>query len=156
VTLWAATQQGLFEVAVLKNRVRSAWLGSKQLRFLLIGGLNFLWGLASYPALYWALGPLKLHYMAVLGAAYLINTAVAYLSQKYFVFKTSGNFGKEFAKFLSLQVAIFAINSLVLPVAVEVFKVQPVIAQTLFALLLAVVSFVFHDKVTFKVGARKN
>jgi len=146
----AETQPKFFEAAILKNKVLSAFQGSKQLRFLIVGGLNFLWGLASYPALYWALGPLKLHYMLVLGVAYALNTAVAYLSQKYFVFKTSGNQAREFSKFLGLQIAIFAVNSCVLPLAVEMFHVQPVIAQTSFALLLAVVSFVFHDKVTFK------
>jgi putative flippase GtrA len=137
----------------LKAKIAGALRDSKQLRFLIVGGLNFAWGLASYPVLYFLLAGLQLHYMVILAIAYVINTVVAYLTQKYVVFKTVGNFRKEFLPFLALQAAIFAANSLVLPIIVETSQASPVVVQTAFALCLAVISFVFHDKITFKPRA---
>ena len=125
-------------------------LRNKKFRFLLVGGINTLWGVVSFPVFYVLLERFGFHYIVILTLAYFFNTVFAYTMQKLFVFRTEGNAFKEFLKFGSLQIAFYLTNVLVLPVFVELFKVQPMIAQTAFALTLAVISFIFHDKVTFK------
>lgn len=129
-------------------------LAKKQIRFWLIGGLNFTWGMASYPLLYVLLTPIGFGYIQVLITSYVLNTIISYFTQKYLVFKTEGNHLREFAKFSGLQAMILGVNLVVLPVVVENTHFEPILVQTAFALTLFVVSYFFHNRITFyRTGA---
>lgn len=130
-------------------------LNTKQARFALVGGLNFAWGLASYPLLYWVLNPLGVNYLVVLVIAYLINTVISFITQKRFVFKTKESKAhQELLRFVGFQGALLVGNLLVLPILVS-FIGHPAIAQTTWALFFAVLSYFFHDKVTFRSQSKK-
>ena len=133
-----------------KPRILVALIRDKKIRFLLVGGINTIWGILSFPLIYVLLEPMRFHYLVILTFAYLVNTVLSYSTQKKFVFQTHGNIAREFAKFSSLQVVFFFINLVILPIVVEIFFVDPRLAQTSFAVLLAAISFLFHERVTFK------
>jgi putative flippase GtrA len=142
------------------NDVQSRWhdaqksirLHGTKIRFLLAGALNTLIGLAAYPTLYFVLTPLKLHYLVVLGITQIACVAFSYLTNKFLVFRTVGNYLRESAKFALFHLSYFLVNLLVLPVLVEIVGMTPVWGQTLFALAVVITSYFWHSNITFSLS----
>ncbi len=73
-------------------------------RYLLVGGWNTLFGYASFVAILALLNtaaPQRFLYLTVVAASLLsspLNITVAYLGYKFFVFKTKGNYLREWLK----------------------------------------------------------
>jgi putative flippase GtrA len=122
----------------------------KKWRFLIAGIINTTFGLLIYPALYLTLVPLGLNYIQVLLLSQAIGITFAFLSHKYFVFKTIGNVKKEYSKFLLFHLIYLGINLVILPFMVRSWKFNPMVAQTLFAVAVIVTSYFWHNSITFK------
>ncbi len=125
-------------------------LQSKKMRFLVAGGVNTIVGLSVYPLLYLLLKPMGLGYLSILFISQMICITFSFISNKYFVFKTSGNLHAEYVKFFVFHVFHFLLNLICLPVLVEFFEMNPIIAQTLFSVLIIVTSYFWHNFITFK------
>lgn len=137
--------------------IQSQWQDARRLirqhetkvRFLFAGALNTVFGLAAYPTLFLLLAPLKLHYMVVLAITQLICVAFSYLTNKFLVFRTVGNYLRESGKFVLFHLSYFLVNLIALPFLVEVVGMSPVWAQTLFAVAVIVTSYFWHNNITF-------
>jgi putative flippase GtrA len=122
----------------------------KKLRFLIAGSINTLVGLSVYPLLFIVLEPMGVGYIKVLIIAQLICITFSFISNKYYVFKSKGNLRQEYIKFFMFHGFYFLLNLICLPVLVEIFKINPIISQTLFAIFIIVTSYFWHNAVTFK------
>jgi len=120
-----------------------------KIRFFFAGTFNTAIALAVYPAIYYLAVPLKLHYLTVLAVGYVVTVTCSFLTNKFFVFRTSGNYLRESGKFLMLHLSYFLVNLAALPVLVEFAGINPVWAQTLFAVLVVVTSYFWHSRITF-------
>jgi putative flippase GtrA len=120
-----------------------------KIRFLLAGILNTVFGLGTFPVLYFMLAGFKLHYLAILTISQAICITFAFLTNKFLVFRTKGNYMAEFLKFITFHLSYFAVNLLVLPILVELLHFNPVIAQSLFAILVIASSYFWHSRITF-------
>jgi putative flippase GtrA len=120
-----------------------------KVRFLLAGALNTVVGLAAYPTLFFLLAPLKLHYMVVLGITQVTCIAFSFLTNKFLVFRTVGNYLRESGKFVLFHLSYFLVNLVALPLLVEIFGMSPVWGQTLFAVAVIVTSYFWHSNITF-------
>ena len=120
-----------------------------KVRFLFAGALNTAIGLAVFPILYFSTAPLKLHYLVILVISQILCVAFSYLTNKFLVFRTSGNYLNEFGKFLSFHLFYFLANLAALPALVELWGLDPVWAQTLFAVLVIITSYFWHSRFTF-------
>lgn len=120
-----------------------------KVRFLLAGALNTAIGLAVYPALYFLAAPLRLHYLTILVISQVVCVTVAFLTNKFLVFRTSGNYLRESGKFVLFHLSYFLVNLAALPALVEFAGMNPVWAQTLFAVLVIVTSYFWHSRITF-------
>jgi putative flippase GtrA len=121
----------------------------EKIRFLLAGGLNTVVGLSVYPILFFLLKPLQLHYLLILTLSQIICICFAFLTNKFLVFKTSGNYLKESGKFLTFHLVYYLVNLAVLPMLVELGGMNPVWAQSLFAVLVIITSYFWHSRITF-------
>lgn len=140
----------------MREKIQQIYLGhQKKFRFLLAGIVNTAVGLAIYPALYLALHPNGLGYVEILVFAQVICVTFSFISNKYFVFKSKGNLSDEYIKFFTFHGIYFFINLLVLPVLVEFMKFNPMIAQTIFSILIIVTSYFWHNLITFKVSKER-
>jgi putative flippase GtrA len=143
--------------------VQSRWQGAwtlirrheTKVRFLLAGALNTVVGLAAYPVLFFLLAGLKLHYMVVLGITQVTCVAFSYLTNKFLVFRTVGNYLRESGKFVLFHLSYFLVNLVALPVLVEVVGMSPVWGQTLFAVAVIITSYFWHSNVTFAPSSAK-
>ena len=141
-----------------------------KIRFLLTGILNTGFGLGAYPALYYLLANEKIpemvlmvmqklpylnivmtipYYLIILTISQIVCIMFAFLTNKFLVFRTQGNYGKEFIKFVIFHFSYFLINLAALPVLVVSVGLNPVIAQTSFAVMVVVSSYFWHSRITF-------
>jgi putative flippase GtrA len=127
------------------------WINKHQikLKFLFAGGVNTIFGLAAYPALYYFLKDYHFHYLFILLLTQIMSVLFSYMTSKFLVFKTKGNYLPEFLKFSTFYSAYFLLNLIILPLAVEVFNINPVISQTAFAFLIIITSYFWHSQITF-------
>jgi putative flippase GtrA len=120
-----------------------------KIRFLVVGLLNTAVGLAVYPLLYILTNPLKLHYLTILVVSQVICVSFSFLTSKFLVFRTSGNYLRESLKFLMFHSTLFMVNLVALPVMVEFGGMNPIWAQMLFTAILVVISYFWHSRITF-------
>jgi putative flippase GtrA len=130
--------------------------GGRPIRFIIAGGWNTVFGVLTYAGLYYgtrpAAGPRPAHYLSVLIVSSVVAVTQAYLCYKYFVFKTSGNFVREFLRFSMVYAVTFAFNLVFLPFLVTFVGMAPVAAQALIVAISAVASYVGHSRLSFNAG----
>lgn len=126
--------------------------GERSARFVVIGGVNTLVGLGIYPLLLWALRPAGVGYMGALLIAQAFCLVFAYTTQKLFVFGTRGHIAREFVRFSSYYLGIYALNWAALPFLVEIVGIRPIIAQLGFGVITVIGSYIFHSRLTFRGG----
>lgn len=130
-----------------------AWLGRllarPEIRFLIVGGLNTAVGLVAFALLYLWWGDV-LHYLGALIIAYTIGSALGFVLHRRFVFRVRGRVLLDLVRFVGVQAASLALNSLLLPVLVEVVGL-PVLPGQVVALALVVVATYFgHTWISFR------
>jgi putative flippase GtrA len=98
---------------------------------------------------YFLLAPFRLHYMVVLGITQITCVAFAYLTNKFLVFRTAGNYLRESGKFVLFHLSYFLVNLAALPLLVEIAGMSPVWGQTMFAVAVIITSYFWHSNITF-------
>ncbi len=129
--------------------LKKIWGSDKRIRYILIGGINTSVGLSVYPILYLILDSV-LTYFQILILSQAICIGFAYLSTKKMVFKTKGNWGGEISKFLTFHAIVLVTNILTLPLLVDAVGLSPIIGQTLFSVIVMILSYVWHSRITFR------
>ena len=126
------------------------WLMSaEKIRFLVIGGLNTIVGLFTYPIVYLVADDFNFHYLQVLAISQFLCINFSFCMNKWFVFKTKNNYLKEYLKFCTFHSIHILINFGLLPILVEVFAIQPIIAQLSFSIIVIVSSYFWYSRITF-------
>jgi putative flippase GtrA len=120
-----------------------------KIRFLLVGALNTVVGLTIFPALYFLVIPLQIHYLLILVISQTICVSFSFMTSKLLVFRTSGNYLRESAKFITFHLILFLLNLAVLPALIQFANMHPIWAQMLFTILVIVSSFFWHSNITF-------
>jgi putative flippase GtrA len=127
-------------------------------RYLLIGAGNTLFGYGTYAALTAALTPLVPHsYIVASIIAALVNITVSYLGYKWFVFKTHGNYWREWLRCFMVYGSAMAVGVLALPPLVFLVRLgtgldrpAPYIAGALMTGFNVVYSFLGHKNFSFR------
>ncbi len=128
------------------------------LRFLLAGGWNTFFGYAVFAlATYLLSGRIPYAYMVALVVSNIISITAAYVVYKFFVFRTKGNYLREYLRFYVVYGAAFGLNLVALPVLVGVLgsvigqeDFIPYLAQGAFTCFYVVFSFVAHKNFSFR------
>lgn len=128
-----------------------------KIRFFFIGVWNTIFGYLVYISLDYLFALVfQKRYVAYMTAAVLSNiiaTISAFLFHKHITFKsTVRGTGViiEFIKFYSTYTVTNILGLVLLPVFVEVFKIDPKIAGALLIPIVAIVSYFGHSRFSFK------
>lgn len=113
-----------------------------------MGGWNTAFGFFVFTALYFTLHR-AVHYIAILIGSYIISITNAYICYKFFVFKTKGNYIKEYLRFYLVYGIAFLVNIVTLPLAVELLKMSPIMAQAAILFITICLSYFGHKRFTF-------
>jgi len=127
-------------------------------RFIVVGCWNTAFSYCVYAFFTYILtGVIPYAYMAAMAVSSVINISVAYLGYKLFVFKTKGNYVREYFRCYVVYGAAAATNILLLPVLVillDLVIVQqvyvPYIAGGALSLGTVFLSFFGHKEFSFK------
>jgi putative flippase GtrA len=92
-------------------------------------------------------------YMSAMILSQIIAIINAFIFHKYITFKSKVK-GKgmiiEFFRFCLTYVVAFALNLILLPFLVEIFKIQPKISAAIVILICTVISYAGHSRFSFK------
>jgi putative flippase GtrA len=141
----------------LKTSWNHLWLKHQiKIRFFFIGVWNTIFGYLTYISLDYLLSFIfQKRYIAYMTAAVISNviaTISGFLFHKHITFKSTVR-GKgviiEFFKFYSTYTVTNILGLVLLPVFVEVFKIDPKIAGALLIPVVAIISYFGHSRFSF-------
>ena len=126
-------------------------------RYLLVGVWNTLFGYGLYALLTYLLTPLIPYaYMAAGLLGTVVCITVSFLGYKLLVFRTRGNFLKEYLRCYVVYGTSTLVNLVLLPVLVAVLNLyveprvySPYIAGAILTVGTVVASFIGHQQYTF-------
>ena len=128
------------------------------IRYLLVGVWNTAFGYGTFAAFTALLSPYgKNSYLAAMVFSNLVNITVAFLGYKWFVFKTKGNYVKEWLRCLSVYSGSILISFIALPGVVFALrkwfgydKGAPYVGGAILTVATAVISFFGHKNISFR------
>lgn len=121
----------------------------KEVRFLLVGGWNTAFGYLVFVALQLTVGE-TIGYMGVLVIAQILSIANAYLCYRWLVFRVRGHWWLDFIRFSTVYWILFGVNVVYLPIMVSGFGFNPIVAQTIYLIVIVVTSYVLHNRFSFR------
>ena len=127
-------------------------------RYLLAGTFNTAFGYCSYVALTALLtDKIPFAYIVAYLTSSLLNITVAFLAYKWFVFRTRGNYVREWLRAFAVYSGSLLLGFILLPAVVEAVRrvtgnsrVAPYAGGALLTALGLIYSFVAHRKFTFR------
>jgi len=143
--------------------IRRALPAGEVIRFLMVGVSNTVSSLAIYSAFVLLFGHLLPHRGKPLIAdiAFVISTpigiTIAFLCYKHFVFRTHGNYLKEWLRCFAVYSVTFPMGLVILPTATNVFlhlaltrPYAPFLAGIVNSVIIACYSYFGHKKFSFR------
>lgn len=127
-------------------------------RYLLTGAWNTLFGYGTFALFTALLAPLgRQSYIFAVIPSTVINITVAFFGYKWFVFKTKGNYFREWCKCVAVYGSSIALSMVLLPILVFIIRHRfgyenqaPYIAGALLGVITVIVSFFGHKHISFR------
>jgi putative flippase GtrA len=127
-------------------------------RYLLVGAWNTFFGYAVFAVFVYILSDLMMYgYMLASVISNIFAITVAYICYKFLVFKTTGNYMREYLRFYTVYGMAAGLNLALLPVFVAILNLtgikdiySPYLAGALLTLVTALFSFFGHRNFSFK------
>ena len=148
-------------MAITRDRVAALWRGItrvrkppdlwrlRELRYLVVGGLNTLVGYGLGVGLYLVLSPL-LHILAIGVLGNLLAITFSFTTYKLLVFKTRGYWLTEYLKSYVVYGGSSVLGIMVLWLLVDGLALSIWLAQALAVLIVVMVSYLGHARFTFR------
>jgi putative flippase GtrA len=124
---------------------------TKELRYVLAGIWNTLFGYFTSLLIYDSFH-VFLHILFIGLMANIINISMSFLTYKFFVFRTKNHWLKEYLRSYIIYGGVALISLSILWFAVDYLKMPFWIAQALVMSLGVLISYIGHDRFTFKVN----
>lgn len=129
----------------MRNKLRQIWT-NHQVRYLVVAGCTTL----GYIALVWLGLQLHLHYMIAILAAQVVTISAAFPLYRSLVFQSTGKVAVDFVRFLSVWASGAIAGVVATPFLVEVFSWDPLVAQIISIVVIAVSSYLGHRFFSFR------
>ena len=124
-------------------------LNSSKFRYLIAGGWNTVFGYGLGVALFLLLTD-AVHTAAIAFIGSLISMAMSFITHKLFVFRTKGNWIKEYLRACLVYGNAAIISIAIIWALVDLAGLNIWISQALTILVTIVISYFGHEKFTFK------
>ena len=95
-------------------------------------------------------------YIGSLYLSYLLAVLIAFVLHRRFTFRIVGshNLFVDFARFASVYIVSLAINTVALPLMVELAGLSPAVAQAIVVVVTTLISYVGHKWFSFRRSAK--
>jgi putative flippase GtrA len=91
-----------------------------------------------------------MHYMFILVIANIANITNAYVCHKFYVFKTKGNYVKEYLRYYVVYSVPMAIGFVAFPFCLEILKINFYVIQAVLTFITVLISYFGHKHVSFR------
>ncbi len=132
-----------------KGQVVQGLLDRQVLRFVMVGVVNSVFGFSVFAVLQLTIGG-RVHYLVVLLITHVVAVLEAYVLSRWLVFRVSGRWWRELARFWSVYLVALGVNLVALPLLVEIAHVPVLPAQAIVMLGTALGTYVAHRGFTFR------
>lgn len=127
-------------------------------RFIIVGIYNTLMGYVIFIGLNFVFSRLAFHYLIILIMSYVLSVTHAYISQRFFVFKSKGRITGEYSRFFLVNLIALGLNALILRWLMESkilnFDLKVEVAQAIALGLVTMISFWGHKFFSFSIGKK--
>jgi putative flippase GtrA len=127
---------------------------SQAIRFLFTGGWNTIFSYIVFSALYYFFGD-QWHYMVILTISTVAGVTNAYICHKFFVFKTKGNYLREYFRFYVVYSVQIAVNYVSLPLLLKA-GMSPYLAMAVILGLTTLGTYFGHKHISFRTLERSD
>lgn len=122
----------------------------KKIRYIAVGAWNTIFSYIAFVVLYFYLNE-PIHYIAILVLSQIIGLTNAYICYKLLVFKTKGNYFREYLRFYVVYGTTFVVNLILIAFLVEFIGINPVLSQGVIAIIVVTMAYLGHNRYSFKV-----
>jgi putative flippase GtrA len=129
-------------------------IDSQKLSYLLVGGVNTLFGYGVGVGIYMLLAE-NWHIFLIGVVSNVISISFSFVTYKLFVFKTRGNWFAEYLKAYLVYGGMAALGILFLWLFVDFLSIRIWLAQGMVILLTVVISYFGHKHFTFREMSRE-
>lgn len=126
-------------------------LQDERVRFVIVGGFNTVVGYGIFVLVQLTIGK-HTSYLLSLYVATFLGTIIAFLGHRRYTFRITGrrNLMVDFLRFAAVNVVALVMNTIALPLLVELGRLNPLLAQALIVLVTTVVSYIGHKFFSFR------
>ena len=121
----------------------------KKIRYLLAGGWNTAFGYSISTGFYYLFSK-QVHIIVLLIVANILAISMAFLTYKLFVFKTRGNWWREYIRSYLVYGTTASIGIVMLWLMVDFAAIPFWIAQGGVIMITVIFSYIGHSRFTFK------
>lgn len=128
---------------------------NEQIRYLLVGTWNTLVGYILFAGLYLLIGA-SIGYLATAVLSHLLAVTQSFVTQRHLVFRSQGIWWAEYLRFHIAHLGSLLLGLTLLSLLVELFRIQPLLAQALVTGLSVILSYFVHQHFTFRKTVDEN
>lgn len=127
------------------------FINKRGLRYVVVGGVNTLFGYLLTVFLFYLLVN-KIEIIIILVISNILSISFSFLTYKLFVFKTLGNWVKEYARCYLVYGGISVVGISLTWLFLDIFHINIWIAQAISILIAIIFSYHGHKKFTFRTN----
>ena len=124
-----------------------------KIRFMIIGFINAVNSYIIFAVALFLIG--KEHYQLCVTLQWTVSSVFSYLTQKFFVFCTKGNYIREYLKCCTTWLVSYLLNVVVLELLVRYLLPNAYISQILAIMIVSIATYILFKYFAFKVRPDK-
>lgn len=130
-------------------KFRQIWRQNSKFRYLITGLWNTIFGYGIFAGIYLFFGK-EIGYIGTAIFGHFFAVTHSFITQRYFTFRSTGNWKVEYARFNLTHLASLALGLVILPTLVELGGISPFKAQAISTILIVIGTYFAHLTYTFK------
>lgn len=129
----------------------TALANDQRIRFLAVGGINTVVGYGLFAVLdLHVFAGIPFGYLLSLALSYAMAIMLAFILYRRFVFHVTGQVWTDFTRFVSVYLVSIGVNALALPILIELFGLNSLVAQAIVLVCTTLISFFGHREFSFR------
>lgn len=126
-----------------------AWNDYAPLRFLIVGGWNFVFGYGAFAGLYWLFNGIWTDWLIATVAA-ILGITMSYLTHRFITYRSHGCWWKEYFRFYVVYGGQTLLNIFLIWLLVTRLRYNAYLVQLVITLALTIASYWAHKLYSFK------
>lgn len=132
----------------------------QKLRYLLVGGFNTVFAYSILAILIWTYEKINISNNLNLNEEIIANLAlftqyvlcvnVSFITMKYYVFQSKGNWKAEFVKAWSVYIFLYLINAPIMTFLMVTMNLHALVAQAIYLIFSTIITYILHKYYSFR------